>query len=702
MTNGATFPHRRSQRHDPAIMPAQIRVRVLFLAAFCLWLVLVSRLVKIQVIDGENYRRIAMSQHQTILELPSERGAIYDSKLNPMALNMPATSYYAVPEEITDTTGVLQAFQRWCDRDPQDLYPRLAKPGVQFVWLSRKVSPTVEARIDSLHLAGVYKFEERSRRYPFHRLASHVVGFTGVDNQGLSGLESKYNDLLSGKTGKAVFQRDVHGKGFFLTNNPFYQQPQDGSSLILTLDTTIQSIVETELRTAVERTNAHHGMVLVMDPRTSDVLAMANYPDFDPHAATDTPLEYHRNRCVTDQIEPGSTYKIVAATAALEEGLFTPEDSLFCEMGYITISDRKIRDTKPHGWLSFRQILEKSSNVGVIKIAQQLQSDRLYEYSRAYGFGALTGIELPSEVKGLVRSPREWSMFSLASVSIGQELSVTPLQLANAFCALANGGLLMEPHIIKEIRDDQGNVVYQRQPKVIRQVASFETVRTLSDILVGVVERGTGKKAHIPGILIAGKTGTAQKSDPIQGGYKPNAYVASFAGFLPADDPKLVVLVILDEPKGLYYGGDVAAPVFKTIVTKILHTPSCPVPVVEPPPMAETAPSQVPESINVPDLRGLPIQQATQHLQQLGLTAQVTGDGLWVTHQTPLQKRVEPGATVALTAEVDRVPDLRRMPLRLALSRLHQAKIPVQVKGSGLVHQQKQLTGGGCLLIGSL
>ena len=329
--------------------------------------------------------------------------------------------------------------------------------------------------------------------------------------------------------------------------------------------------MEEELKAAVERHRARSGMGIVMVPRTGEVLALASVPGFDPNRPGDYPMWTRKNRVITDIYEPGSTFKVVTAAAALEEKVMSPEDSVFCEEGAFLVAGRRFRDAHPYGWLTFREVVELSSNIGTIKVAERLGKDVLYRYARTFGFGAETGIDLPGEVKGILRPPSAWSGRSLASIAVGQEVSVTAIQMACAYAAVANGGMLMRPQIVLEVKGAGGKVLKRMKPEPVRRVVSEETARKLVEFLEGVVERGTGREARIPGVRVAGKTGTAQRPLEGGGGYAPGEFVASFVGFLPAEDPELLCLVVIDTPReGGHYGGQVAAPVFRRVVERVL------------------------------------------------------------------------------------------------------------------------------------
>jgi len=401
-------------------------------------------------------------------------------------------------------------------------------------------------------------------------LLSHVLGFAGMDSQGLEGIERRYDPYLRGEKQMVVLQRDALGRTVF-PKGLHEQTPSTGHNVILTIDEVIQYIAEKELEEAVTATRAKGGIVIVMEPRTGAILAMAVNPRFDPNAVQGISADRWRNRALTDTYEPGSTMKIFVAAAALEEKVMEPSTLVYGENGHMVVARTVIHDHERMGWMTFAQVVQRSSNIGSVKTATALGEERLYRWLRAFGFGERTEIDLPGEVAGLVKEPRDWGRRSLASIAIGQEIGVTPLQLVTAVAAIANGGWLMKPHTVSEIRDEKGRVVVRASPQVRRQPISPESVRTLSKILEGVVTHGTGSKAAVPGYRVAGKTGTAQKIDPKTGSYSSNLSVGSFVGYVPADDPRLAVVVVIDEPQTEAWGGVVAAPVFRRVAEQALQ-----------------------------------------------------------------------------------------------------------------------------------
>jgi cell division protein FtsI (penicillin-binding protein 3) len=476
---------------------------------------------------------------------------------------------------------------------------------------------------------------------------------------GLEGVERALNETLSGTPGKAVVGRDALGRE--VVTETVLQKPLPGHGVMLTLDRTIQYLAEREIDAAWRRTQAKAAMVVALEPRTGDILAIAIRPTFNPNAFLDVPSKDHwRNRAVTDPFEPGSTFKVILAAAALEEGVTRPDEMIWAENGRITIAKTTIRDWKKYGWLSFAEVLQNSSNVGSIKVGLALGRERYYRYMTAFGFGAPTNVGLAGESRGQLRDPQRWSALSLPTMSIGQEVSVTALQMVAAFGAVANGGTLMQPRLVRSVFDAEGRETRRFEPRPVRQVVSADTARTLTRMMTQVVASGTGHNAAIAGYDVAGKTGTAQKLDPATKRYSRNPGVLSFVGFVPADEPKLVMLVMLDEPKNEKWGSEAAAPLFSAIggeVLRYLEVPprdAAPLHIVAgpaegPAPRLRLATTEAADGRAMPELRGRTLREALAALAPLGAAVKVQGRGR-VKDQTPAPgEAVEPEATVRLT-----------------------------------------------------
>lgn len=535
------------------------------------------RLVVLQGFQHAEWSKRAEREHEKNVSIEAERGSIYDRNGTVLAMNVEVPSVYAVPGEIRNPDAVSRKLGSILNMDPRSLAKKLGE-GKSFAWLARKIEPVKAEEIRRLRLDGIGFVMESQRFYPKRALFGHLLGFAGLDNHGLEGLELKYDATLRGEKGWLVLERDAHGKSIF-PKDLNYIAPSRGKDLYLTVDEVIQHVSERELDRVVGQTRAKGGTIIVMDPWSGEILAMAVRPRFNPNTVrTHQPSEW-RNRAITDSYEPGSTFKIVTAAAALEEKVVDPNEMIDCEEGSYRIFGTVLNDHDPVGVVPFRQVIAKSSNIGTAKVAQRLGEKRMSDYIRAFGFGERLGIDLQGETPGLVRGTDQWSKRSLASVSIGQEIGVTPLQVITAVSAIANGGWVMTPHLVRQVKQinlqrvgGEGKVVKESSPQVRRRAVSEGTAREMVQILEGVVSKsGTGALAAIPGYSVAGKTGTAQKIDPETGRYSRHAFVSSFVGFAPADDPAVAILVMVDEPEGEAWGGSVAAPVFSTIGQEVLH-----------------------------------------------------------------------------------------------------------------------------------
>lgn len=484
-------------------------------------------------------------------------------------MNMEVPSVFGIPTALDSPAKTARSLSPVLRVRTDELEKKLRQDR-SFVWLARKLDPEQGHRLERMPMEGIGLVMEGRRFYPKGPLLAHVLGFAGMDGEGLEGIERRYESQLHGEKRVAVLQRDAMGRTVF-PKGQAEQVPAAGHSLVITIDEVIQYIAEKELEEAVGRAHAKAGTVIVLDPQTGAVLALAISPRFDPNGVASLTADRWRNRALTDTYEPGSTMKAIVAAAALEEKVMKPGTMLYGENGRMTIANTVIHDHEKLGWVTFAQVIQKSSNIGAAKTGMALGDQRLYRYLQAFGFGQKTEIDLPGEVGGLVKHPREWGRRSLASISMGQEIGVTPIQMVSAVAALANGGVLMKPYVVSEVRDAQGKALRQILPQVKRRVVSPETARTVTSILEGVVTDGTGAKAAIPGFRVAGKTGTAQKIDPRTGAYSSTLFVGSFVGFVPADNPRLAMIVVIDEPQGEAWGGTIAAPVFRRVGEQVLN-----------------------------------------------------------------------------------------------------------------------------------
>ncbi|MBI2158002.1 MAG: PASTA domain-containing protein [Candidatus Rokubacteria bacterium] len=641
-----------------------VRTRVLILAAVLAVSFggLTGRLAWLQVVKRGELAQLAERQYSRTVVLHAQRGPIVDRQGAPLATSAATESLFVQPRSVGDPARVAARLAPLIGVPEPETRAALTSSR-PFVWLRRTLPPAVAAEVRALREPGLGFLPEPLRLYPNRELAAHVLGFEGVDG-GLEGVERAFNAELAGTPGKAIVGRDALGRE--VAAQHVLRAPQPGHGVMLTIDRTIQYLAEREVDAAWRRTGARTAMAVVLEPRTGDILAIAIRPTFNPNTFFDVPSrDAWRNRAVTDPFEPGSTFKVIMAAAALEEGVVRPDDRINGEGGAITIAKTTIRDWKKYGWLTFGEVLQNSSNVGAIKVGLALGRDRYHRYMSAFGFGALTGVGLPGESRGLLREPGRWSALSLPTVSIGQEISVTALQMVAAFGAVANGGTLMQPRLVRATFDAEGRELRRFEPRAVRQVIAPETARTLTRLLVRVVDAGTGHNAAIPGYEVAGKTGTAQKLDPATRRYSHAPGVLSFVGWAPADEPRVAMLVMLDEPKNEKWGSEAAAPIFAAIgreVLRYLEVPPSdgePVQIVAaaepkaaPPVRLVSVAAAVPDAEGgrvMPDLAGATLRQALTALAPLRPAVELAGQGRVVAQTPAAGAPLEPGAPVRLT-----------------------------------------------------
>ncbi|NOZ63130.1 MAG: PASTA domain-containing protein [Calditrichaeota bacterium] len=540
---------------------------VILAHGFCALLLL--RLFQVQVVDRSEYIEMAKKQYIFEAELKSQRGIIYDRNLNPLAVNKRTYSIGLDNRKVTNRDSVATIFSQILGKE-KSFYLNKLVSGKSFIWVERPVSDAIAAKFDSLKIPGVRVIKEERRYYPHGSLSAHVLGFTNIDMDGMSGIELAKDNDLKGNDGLALYNRDMRGNKILDIEHPV-KKPRAGKNLILTINSTFQWIAEEELKSAVEKYEADAGVVIVSNPNTGEILSMAVFPDYDLNAFSRYPADKRRNRAITDVYEPGSTFKAMFMAAILEENLRKPTDIIFCENGVYRVYGREIRDVVPHGWLTLSDVIKKSSNIGMSKLAQEINRRIIYKYLRDFGFGLETGIELPGEVSGELRHYTKWTGYKQIGMAIGYGISVTPLQMVMAYGAIANGGYLLKPKICLGAFDKVTGKAPPVQPEIIRRVISDSTAKKLAGMLEQVVFDGTGKRAYIKGLRIAGKTGTAMKYDTQLGAYSEHKFVSSFVGFFPADSPQLLIFVMIDNPKKGHLGGKVAAPTFKEILKRILR-----------------------------------------------------------------------------------------------------------------------------------
>jgi len=547
------------------------RIYIIFSIFILAFSIILVKAYYLQVIKQEEYTKLADSQYEKMIPLIPRRGIIYDRNYQELAVSLEMDSVYARPALIKDKNRVAGQLSPVLNISEDNLKRKLCDKR-PFIWLRRMIPPEQSEQVMKFKINGIGSIEESRRFYPHRNLASTIIGTAGMDSQGLEGIELTYDHYLLGKPGYLVMAKDALGRDIFPEGIKVVDS-EKGGSLVLTIDKIIQHIAEKELGKAVEKSSAKSGMAVVMNPKTGEILAMAVFPSFNPNESYDNqfPSSCRKNRIVTDSFEPGSIFKIFLVAGGLEEKLIDLTDKFYCENGKYLFCKRLVHDVHKYEWLNVSEIVKYSSNIGACKIGENVGKDRLYHYLRSFGFGQETGIDFVGEVKGVLRPPKKWSKVALGTISFGQGISVSAIQVVSALSAIANGGFLMRPYLVREIVDESGKVMERFSPVVKRRVISGGTAKLVTSVMKMVVqEGGTGQKAALENFEVAGKTGTAQKVIPGVKGYS-NKRIGSFMGFVPADNPQLAILVLIDEPKGISYGGIVAAPAFREIARQALY-----------------------------------------------------------------------------------------------------------------------------------
>ena len=551
-----------------------LRFRAITLLVFfmVLFIALISRAFQLQILSGDTLKAQAERQHTKTLQFQHERGLILDRNGKKLAASIMVDSVCANPSKINNHRMVSSKLSSVLGMKRKAILKKLSS-SKNFCWIARRVSPVQASNVKALNIDEVYLIKEPKRFYPNRKLAGQLLGFVGLDSTGLEGLELKYDSYLKGKPGKFLWGRDAKGKKIFLSESSTIEKQNESCNLILTIDSRIQHLVESQLDNAVRKTGAKGGIAIVMDPRTGGILAMVNEPAFNPNTFFRHSPGAWRNRVITDCFDPGSIFKPFLAAAALEESKVKETDMFYCENGAYVVGNKTIRDVKKHGELSFREILKYSSNIGAVKVLETLGKENFHQYIMNFGFGSKTEIDLPGESPGIIRNPENWTKVDTATAAFGQGVSVTAIQLITALSAIANDGVLMKPHVVHGLIDQKGRIVKEFAPAVARRVVSSATARRVASILTDVVEDedGTGRNARIADVAVAGKTGTSQKFDFAEGRYSHDKVKTSFMGFFPADNPQVAILVVLDEPASPKWGGVAAAPVFKNIAEQISY-----------------------------------------------------------------------------------------------------------------------------------
>jgi len=548
--------------------PGRIHIYLPFLAIFFAFMVVEARLYWLQIIQHTEFSEQARGEQIRKIEVSPKRGTIYDRNLQKLAINIPSYSLYTRPKRISNPKQVARLLAPLVKTKSSLLRKKLEQKQI-FVWLKRKLPLSQKKQIENLNLEGIGFVEESKRFYPQKELASHILGFVGVDNQGLAGVEFFYDNELKGQRGHFWIRRDALGYEIPFARETL-QTLVPGKDLVLTIDSVIQSIVEEELAIALKETQAKSVEALFMDPHTGEILALSRRPSYDPNHYGDYPASVQKNHLVQSIYEPGSTFKVATASVLLEEDLVDMKERIFCE-NTLRIADHVFHDWKEFNTdLDFYTIVQHSSDIGMIKLASRINNDIFFQYIKHFGFGTRTGVDLPGEENGIVRPSSSWSLTDPPCIAIGQGIAVTPLQIVTFLSAAINGGKLLRPYVVRAILEPGGRVIKKNGPRLTRTIISDSTSSMLREFLKGVVAGGTGKRASVSGYFVGGKTGTAQI--PLSGarGYADGRYIASFMGFAPVGSPRVAGIVIIKEPTGAYWGGEIAAPVFGRIIGRIL------------------------------------------------------------------------------------------------------------------------------------
>ena len=643
---------------DSEVKNTRIRLGLVFLIFVLAFGAVMYRAFRLQVLDREGLVRIADAECHRTITIPAVRGNIYDRQGDKLAVSVVADSVFAQPSQIVDRKKAAAKLAKALRLDRRNL-ARTLQGKKSFVWLKRQVEPREAARVKALGLKGVGFVKESKRFYPNKDLAAHVLGFVGVDAEGLEGLERQYERYLNGGDQTWRMRRDALGRTYqdWQQESP---QIRRGADIILTLDRRIQYATEKALARAVKEYGAKGGAALVVRPQTGEILAMAAVPGFNPNVFGRYRASTRRNRVLTDTFDPGSTFKVFVAAAALEEGVVRPEDKVFCEKGRMKVGKYTIHDHKPYEWLTVNQVIQHSSNIGTAKIGEMLGPSHLFRYLERFNFGRRTGIDFPAESAGLLRPYKKWRKVDQANVAFGQGVTVTALQMTMAMAALANDGLMMRPYLVSEVRDSEGRTIVKRRPEIVRQVVSERTAREVRYMLRLVVETGgTGTRADTPGYPAAGKTGTAQKLDRVNKRYSQTKFYSSFLGYVPHHHPELALFIGIDEPKTEIYGGVVAAPVFREIAAEML-------------PLMNVAPLPVPEALTA---------RADTKPTSPGISPQT-------------KSKVRPAKPEAVQRlEPGRMPNLSGLSMRRVMDLMARYEVDLQFSGSGQAVWQRPTPG---------
>ncbi len=695
--NNSTDNNLNITEDDSTALPIKRKIWKMYFVFGFLFLGLLAvsaKLFKIQVIDRDYYKKKALAQHESKVPLVASRGNIYDRNGVLLATTIESFSFAADPTQIKspkDIDSIAAVINKHTGIDKQSIINKIKQTKGSFVWLLRGINPEIAYQLSKYKINGFIVKSEPRRNYLFSSVGSQIIGCTDIDNHGLTGIELSLDSILQGKNGYIIMNKDAAGRLRPLADLPKIE-PQHGKAVQLTIDIVLQRIVEFELKRGVEIAGAESGTVVAIEPSTGEVLAMASYPNFDPNDLLSLNNSALKIRAITELYEPGSTFKMVTASAAIEEGIIHPDDMVNGLGGTLNLGDYTIVDDHPIGQVTFREAFAKSSNIVLSTLAYNMESAKFYKYIRDFGFGINTGIELPGEITGRLKNIEQFDASARRFAGYGYGIAVTPLQLTSAYACLAHNGEMYRPYLIKKVFDSHGNTLKSNEPQKIRRVVSESTAEKVKELLVQVVEKGTGINAKIKGMKIAGKTGTAQQL--VDGSYQNKKYTASFAGFFPADNPKLALVVILDKPQGNYYGGSVAAPIFRNIAQRWIS--------ILPDFIFKGSEQDYtkPDSVKVPNFKGLNFYAAKRILQSLGLKSypdstkngvilrQDPGAGTLVPIEYPVTLSFDNRSDATLPNTGATNLDLRGLSLRRALNILHKNKIKAIVKGDGLVSEQ--------------
>jgi len=676
-----------------------LMVKICFLLAF---VAATARLVQIQVIEAGKYREIAKKQYEAKVPLVAQRGNIYDCNHNILVTNSQFVSFAADPTIAgEDARFIAKEFSKVTGKPEREYISKL-QSNKRFVWLERRMRPDAAEMIPLKKMVGVVKMNESVRLYHYDEFAGQVLGALNIDNVGVSGIEQQYDEILRGRNGYVMMQKDGLGRKRPSVDYP-REEAVDGHSIELTIDLQYQSIAEEELKKGVARTQSDAGLVVMLRPQTGEVLAMANYPAVNLNKVADANLL--KNKIVSDMYEPGSVFKIVTASAALQQDVVTLEKKFYAENGKYKIEYpgkrvRFINDTHPMRDITFLESMAYSSNIVMAKVSDLIGAENLYKEARDYGFGMPTGIELPAESGGQLKKTSEWSLSSLNSIAYGYEVGATPLQIVSAYGAIANDGVLMKPYIVQREFDENGEEVFSNQPQMIRRVVSKEVNEKLKQMFESVVEFGTGSMVKLLGVHIAGKTGTSRKY--VDGKYETGSYNASFVGFFPAEKPEVVCLVILEKPKtGGYTGAMASAPIFKGIAERIVNNNGLLTKTLVAENNVQSSGASIGKNeatVSIPDVTEKDIDDAVEVLKRSSLAAKVIGTGEEVVRQyPPAGRKVESGSIVQLVMNENeqvassrtlKVPEVRGLSVRRAVNKITAGQLGVTIVGSGVVVNQ--------------